>query len=73
MTTTILGMNSIAAYCMNWVLVEPAAEALVRHLGRAPFLVLGPAFERTLVGAAALLVVWLILLWMHRRRIFIRI
>jgi predicted acyltransferase len=70
---TVLGMNSIAAYCMNWVLVEPAGEALVRHLGRAPFLVLGPAFERTLVGAGALLVVWLVLLWMHRRRIFIRI
>jgi predicted acyltransferase len=45
----------------------------VRHLGRTPFLVLGPAFEATLVGAAALLVVWLVLLWMHRRRIFIRI
>ena len=69
----VLGMNSIAAYCMNWVLVEPAAEALVRHLGRAPFLVLGPAFESTLVGAAALLVTWLILHWMHRRKIFIRI
>ena len=70
---SVLGMNSIAAYCMNWVLVEPAAEALVRHLGHAPFLVLGPAFERTLVGAAALLVTWLILRWMHRRKIFIRI
>jgi heparan-alpha-glucosaminide N-acetyltransferase len=70
---TVLGMNSIAAYCMNWVLVEPAAEALLRHLGRAPFLVLGPAFERTLVGATALLVTWLILRWMHRRKIFIRI
>ena len=70
---TVLGMNSIAAYCMNWVLVEPVAEALLRHLGRAPFLVLGPAIERTLVGAGALLVTWLILLWMHRRRIFIRI
>jgi len=70
---SVLGMNSIAAYCMNWVLVEPAAEALVRHLGRAPFLVLGPAFERTFVGATALLVTWLVLLWMHRRRIFIRI
>jgi predicted acyltransferase len=70
---TVLGMNSIAAYCMSWVLVEPAGEALVRHLGRAPFLVLGPAFERTLVGAGSLLLVWLVLLWMHRRRIFIRI
>jgi predicted acyltransferase len=35
--------------------------------------VFGPAFERTLVGTSALLAVWLILLWMHRRRIFIRI
>jgi predicted acyltransferase len=70
---TVLGMNSIAAYCMNWVLVGPVAEALVRHLGRGPFLVLGPAFERTLVGASSLLLAWLILLWMHRRRIFVRI
>ena len=70
---TVLGMNSIAAYCMNWVLVKPMADAVVRHLGHAPFLVLGPAFEQTLVGAAALLVVWLVILWMHRRRIFIRI
>lgn len=70
---TVLGTNSIAAYCMNWVLVAPVADALVRHLGRGPFLPLGPAFERTLVGAAALLAVWLILHWMYRRRIFIRI
>jgi predicted acyltransferase len=70
---TVLGTNSIAAYCMNWVLVGPVAEALVRHLGRGPFLALGPAFERTLVGAAALLVVWVVLHWMYRRRIFIRI
>ena len=69
----VLGTNSIAAYCMNWVLVAPVADALVRHLGRGPFLPLGPAFERTLVGAAALLAVWLILHWMYRRRIFIRI
>jgi hypothetical protein len=55
------------------VLVEPAADALVRHLDHAPFLVLGPALERTLVGASALLVTWLILYWMHCRKILIRI
>ena len=27
----------------------------------------------TLVGAGAFAVIWLILLWMHRRRIFVRI
>jgi heparan-alpha-glucosaminide N-acetyltransferase len=70
---SVLGTNSIAAYCMNWVLVTPIAEGLVRHLGRTPFLVLGADFERTLVGAAALLVTWLILAWMNKRRIYIRI
>lgn len=69
----VLGTNSIAAYVMNWVLVEPVAEGLVRHLGHAPFLVFGPAYEHTLIGASALLVTWLILLWMQRRKIFIRI
>ena len=67
------GRNSIAAYVMNWVLVWPVAAALVRHLGRAPFLVLGPDYEKTLVGATALLVVWWILYWMQKRKIFIRI
>ena len=34
---------------------------------------LGPVWERTVVGAASLLLIWTILLWMHRRRIFLRI
>ena len=67
------GRNSIAAYVMNWVLVWPVAAALVRHFGRGPFLVLGADYEKTLVGAAALLVVWWILYWMQKRKIFIRI
>jgi predicted acyltransferase len=67
------GRNSIAAYVMNWVFVGPAEEALVRHFGRAPFSVLGPDFEPLLVGAAALVVTWLVLLWMQKRKIFIRI
>jgi predicted acyltransferase len=69
----VLGTNSIAAYVMNWVFVGPTEAALVRHLGQAPFAVLGPAFEPTLVGATALLVTWLVLLWMQKRKIFIRI
>jgi predicted acyltransferase len=70
---TVLGTNSIAAYCMSWVLVSPLAESLVRHFGRTPFLVLGEDFERTLVGGAALFATWLILVWMNKRRIYVRI
>jgi hypothetical protein len=34
---------------------------------------LGPVYGRTVVGAAALLVLWAILYWMQKRRIFLRI
>ena len=69
----VLGMNSIAAYCLYEALAHPIAEALVRHLPGAAFRLLGPAFEPTLVGAGALALIWMILLWMHRRKIFVRI
>jgi heparan-alpha-glucosaminide N-acetyltransferase len=69
----ILGMNSIAAYCASWLWPEFISEALVRHLGSGPFLAFGPAYEPFLLGAVTLLILWLILLWMYRRRIFLRI
>jgi predicted acyltransferase len=67
------GRNSIAAYVMSWVLVGPVAAALVRHFGHGPFLAFGHEYEKTLIGAAALLIVWWILYWMQKRKIFIRI
>jgi predicted acyltransferase len=69
----VLGMNSIAAYCLYEAFVGPIERALVRHLPGSVFLLLGPAFEQTLVGVGSLAAIWLILLWMHRRRIFVRI
>jgi heparan-alpha-glucosaminide N-acetyltransferase len=69
----ILGMNSIAAYCADWLWKGFVSDALVRHLGRGPFLILGPAYQPLLLGAATLLVLWLVLYWMYRRRIFLRI
>ena len=68
----VLGSNSIAAYCLYEAFMEPISQALVRHLGPV-FRFLGPAFEASLVGAAAFAVTWLILLWMYRRRVFVRI
>ena len=69
----VLGMNSIAAYCADWLWKDFVADALVRHLGDGAFLLLGPVFEPVLLGAATLLLLWLILFWMYRRRIFLRI
>jgi heparan-alpha-glucosaminide N-acetyltransferase len=69
----VLGMNSIAAYCLYEALEKPVAEALLRHFTRAPFEILGSGFEPTLVGASSLGLIWLVLWWMQRRRIFVRL
>ena len=65
--------NSIAVYVMSWTMERFVSSALVRHLGTAPFLVFGAPFEPVLKGFGVLLVFWLILFWMYRRRIFLRI
>ena len=69
----VLGTNSIAAYCLYEAFMTPICQALVRHLPSSLFRVLGPAFEASLVGATGLAVTWLILHWMYRRRVFVRI
>jgi predicted acyltransferase len=69
----VIGANSIAVYVMSWTMEKFVMGALVRHLGSAPFAVLGPPFEPVLRGLAVVIVFWLILLWMYRRRIFLRI
>ena len=58
---------------MSWTIEHFVSSALVRHLGTAPFAVLGPPFEPVLRGVGVLLVFWLILYWMYRRKIFLRI
>ncbi len=49
------------------------AAALQRHLGSEIFGALGEAYRPLLEGGSVLLIIWLILLWMYRRRIFLRI
>lgn len=69
----VIGANSIAIYVMSWTIEHFISSALVRHLGPAPFAVLGPPFEPVLRGLGVLIVFWLILYWMYRRKIFLRI
>jgi predicted acyltransferase len=69
----VIGMNSIAAYVMSWTLEGFVTGALARHVGPAPFLIFGASFEPVLRGAAVLTVFLLILWWMYRRKIFLRI
>jgi heparan-alpha-glucosaminide N-acetyltransferase len=69
----VVGMNSIAAYCMAGLWEGFIARTLTTHLGKEPFAIIGQPYEPLLHGAGVLLVLWLILFWMYRRRLFLRI
>jgi heparan-alpha-glucosaminide N-acetyltransferase len=69
----VIGMNSIAAYCIAHWCKGFFYSALKTHIGPKPFLVFGDAYQPLLTGAAVLMCFWLILLWMDWRRIYLRI
>jgi len=69
----VIGMNSIAAYCIAHLFDAFVFQNLITHLGPDFFKFAGQAFEPLLHGAAVLLVFWLILFWMYRRKLFLRI
>ncbi len=69
----VIGMNSIAIYCLVHLADKFIIRSLRTHLGRDFFQGLGKEYEPVLTGAAALLVFWLILFWMYRRRLFLKV
>lgn len=69
----VIGMNSIVAYSMEWLAAGFVSEALETHLGSGAFNVFGAAYAPLVHGAATLFILWLILLWMYRQRIFVKI
>jgi predicted acyltransferase len=69
----VIGMNSIAAYCLAHLVEGFILQSFKTHLGPKVFQVLGKDYEPLLSGVAVLLVLWLILFWMYRRRLFLRI
>jgi heparan-alpha-glucosaminide N-acetyltransferase len=69
----VIGMNSIAAYCTYELTARFIAASLSTHLGEGTFRVAGDPYLPFLHGVAVVLVMWLMLYWMYRRRIFLRI
>jgi predicted acyltransferase len=70
---TVIGMNSIAAYCIAHLFHGFINDALKTHLGAGFFDFAGKNLAPLMQGAAVLLIYWLILFWMQRRKIFLRI
>jgi predicted acyltransferase len=70
----VIGMNSIVAYCMAELLLDRfIVDSFHTHFGPRAFQALGSAYEPLLSGLAVLAVYWLILFWMYRRRIIVKI
>ena len=69
----VVGMNSIAIYCLVHLIDRFIVTSLYTHLGHRLFQFLGPAYEPLLIGLATLGIFYLILRWMYQRHLFIRI
>jgi predicted acyltransferase len=69
----VIGLNSIAAYCIAHLWDGFIARNLKTHLGQDFFAFAGKAYEPFFHGAGTFLVIWLVLLWMERRKVFLRI
>ena len=69
----IVGLNPITLYCMWQLMGGFIRENIQRHISRNIFEVYGEPYSPVLQRALVLLILWLIILWMYRRKIFLRI
>lgn len=69
----VMGMNSIASYCMGMLLRPWTVKTLKIHCGPDVFMVLGESYEPLVQATLTGLCFWLVCLWMYRKRYFIRI
>jgi predicted acyltransferase len=69
----VIGMNSIAAYLIAHLFEEFIVDSFHINLGPHVFQIFGTALEPLTQGAVVLLTYWLILWWMYRRKLFLKI
>jgi heparan-alpha-glucosaminide N-acetyltransferase len=69
----VIGRNSIAAYVMAHLVDEFILGSFKTHLGGDVFKSFGTNYEPIVSGIAVLAIYWLILFWMDRRKIYLRV
>ena len=67
------GLNPIALYCLWQLMGGFIRDNIRRHAGPHVFEIAGKACAPGLERLAVLIVLWLVVLWMYRRKIFLRI
>lgn len=71
---TVIGVNSIAAYVLaDGGLRSMISDSLHIHLGQHYDQLFGPAYSTLINGILVLFLLWLILHWMYKKKIFIKI
>lgn len=69
----VIGMNSIAAYLIAHLFEDFIYSSYRINLGDRIFHVLGDGLYPLVLGAVVLATYWLILLWMYRHKLFLKI
>jgi predicted acyltransferase len=69
----VVGLNPITLYCMWQLMGGFIRENARRHVSRDIFVIFGEVYSPIMERAVVLLVLWLVVLWMYRRKIFLRI
>lgn len=69
----VIGMNSIAAYVMAHTITDFILSSFSIHLGKNYNQIFGDAYSTLISGGAVLLIDFLILHWMYKRKIFLKI
>jgi predicted acyltransferase len=69
----VIGANSIVAYVMSWTLEEGTKLAIRRHFDWAIERLVPQPIETFVYGSLVLTTFWLILYWLYRQKIFVRI
>jgi predicted acyltransferase len=69
----VVGLNSMAAYLIAHLCEAFIISSFHTHLGYRPFEILGPGLQPLLLGIAVMLAFWLMLFWMYRHKIFVKI
>lgn len=69
----VVGMNSITAYCLAELGREFVENSFRTNLGVRALNAFGTALEPLVLGGLTLLAYWLVLFWMYRRKIFLKV
>jgi heparan-alpha-glucosaminide N-acetyltransferase len=69
----VIGMNSIAIYVMSWTMEDFIRSALQTNTGKIISALVSPALLPLAYGIGVILVFWIILFWMYRRKLFLKI